>query len=385
MPRWNIHFQPYVELRDAELLQLVARVEALAGLVRAIPLPPALRDEAHRLNILRAVRGTTGIEGANLTEGEVGDILAADPDGAPVLGAARAREEAEARNAARVMDYVRDTVTAAPDSDLTEDHVREMHALTTAGIDYRNNSPGEYRVRPVAAGDYQAPPPDEVPDLMARFFAWFPESRARDGWPECVRAIAAHFYLISIHPFGDANGRTSRAVESFMLYSGGVNSLGFYSLANFYYRHRPEYIELLDRARFAHDGDLTEFVKFALRGLRAELEDVHTEAIEFVRRLAFTDYARQALQADGGLRSKTGERRLELVLQLMGEPVPVADLRARRHPAALRYAGVTNKTLTRDMNYLRDMGLLRMEGGYARANLELMNQFSEGPRSGSGT
>ena len=377
MPRWDIHFQPYVELRDPELLQLVARVEALAGLVRTIPLPPALRDEADRLNILRAVRGTTGIEGANLTEEEVGHIMAAGQDGAPVLGAARAREEAEARNAARVMDYVRDTVTSAPDGELTEDHVREMHALTTVGIDYRNNSPGEYRVRPVAAGDYQAPPPGEVPDLMARFFEWFSESRARDGWPECVRAIAAHLYLISIHPFGDGNGRTSRAVESFMLYSGGVNSLGFYSLANFYYRRRPEYIEMLDRARFVHDGDLTEFVQFALRGLREELEDVHAEALEFVRVFAFTDYARQALQVRGGLRSKTGERRLDLVLQLTGEPVPIVDLRARRHPAALLYAGVTNKTLTRDMNYLRDMGLIRIENGLARANLELMNQFSE--------
>ena len=377
MPRWDIHFQPYVELRDPELLQLVARVEALAGLVRAIPLPPALRDEAGRLNILRAVRGTTGIEGANLTEEEVGHIMAAGQDGEPVLGAARAREEAEARNAARVMDYVRDTVTAAPDGELTEDHVREMHALTTDAIDYRNNAPGEYRVRPVAAGDYQAPPPDEVPELMARFFEWFSESRTRDGWPECVRAIAAHFYLISIHPFGDGNGRTSRAVESFILYSGGVNSLGFYSLANFYYRRRPEYIEMLDRARFVHDGDLTEFVQFALRGLREELEDVHAEALEFVRVLAFTDYARQALQVRGGLRSKTGERRLDLVLQLTGEPVPIVDLRARRHPAALLYAGVTNKTLTRDMNYLSDMGLIRIENGLARANLELMNQFSE--------
>ena len=377
MPRWDIHFQPYVELRDPELLQLVARAEALAGLVRAIPLPPALRDEADRRNILRAVRGTTGIEGANLTEGEVGDILAAGPDGAPVLGAARAREEAEARNAARVMDYVRETVTAAPDSELTEDHVREMHALTTDGIDYRNNSPGEYRARPVAAGDYQAPPPDEVPELMARFFEWFSESRDRDHWPECVRAVAAHFYLISIHPFGDGNGRTSRAVESFILYGGGVNSLGFYSLANFYYRRRPEYIEMLDRARFVHDGDLTEFVKFALGGLREELEDVHAEALEFVRVLAFTDYARQALQVRAGLRSKTGERRLELVLQLTGEPVPLVDLRARRHPAALLYGGVTNKTLTRDMNYLGDMGLIRIENGHARANLELMNQFAE--------
>ena len=377
MPRWNIHFQPYVELRDPELLQLVARVEALAGLVATIPLPPAMRAEADRLNIMRAVRGTTGIEGANLTEGEVGDILAADPTGEPVLGVARAREEAEARNAGRVMDYIRDTLTADPDAGLVEEHVLEMHALTTNGIDYRNNVPGEYRDRPVVAGDYVAPLPDEVPDLMERFFEWFPQSQERDGWPECVRAVAAHFYLISIHPFGDGNGRTSRAAESFILYSGGVNSLGFYSLANFYYQRRPEYIEQLDRARFVHDGDLTEFAKFALGGLREELEDVHREALEFVRVLAFTDYARQALQIRGRLRSKTGERRLALVLELVDESAPLARLRSRQHPAALLYGGVTNKTLTRDINYLRDMGLIRVDDGVARANLDLMDLFSE--------
>ena len=97
------------------------------------------------------MRGTTGIEGADLTEGEVGDILAAGPGGGPVLGEARAREETEARNAARVMDYIRHAVAADPDGDLTEARVREMHRLTTEGIDYRNNAPGAYREVPVRA------------------------------------------------------------------------------------------------------------------------------------------------------------------------------------------------------------------------------------------
>ena len=79
MPRWPVHFHASIDLGDHELLQLVARIESLAGVVAEIPLPPALREEANRLNIVRAVRGTTGIEGANLTEGEVGDILAASP------------------------------------------------------------------------------------------------------------------------------------------------------------------------------------------------------------------------------------------------------------------------------------------------------------------
>ena len=377
MPRWPIHFHAHVDPGDAELLQLVARVEALAGLVAEIPLPPALRAEADRLNIARAVRGTTGIEGADLTEGEVGDILAAGPGGGPVLGEARAREEAEARNAARVMDYIRDAVAADPGGDLTEAHVREMHRLTTAGIDYRNNAPGAYREVPVAAGDYQAPLPHEVGDLMDRFFEWFPETRDRDGWPDCVRAVAAHFYLIGIHPFGDGNGRTSRAAESFVLYRSGVNSLGFYSLANFYYRHRPEYIEMLDRARFVHDGDLTEFVKFALGGLREELEAVHAEAVGFVRLLAFRDYAGQTLRADEAARAQVSERRLEFVLALGSAPVGLAELRARRHPAAAPYRGATNKTLTRDVNYLRERGLVLVEDGELRANLALMDRYAD--------
>lgn len=382
MPRWDIRFHASVDLRDPELLQLVARVEALAGLVGSIPMPPALRNRVDRLNIMRAVRGTTGIEGANLTEGEVEEILAADPDDGPVLGTARAREEAEARNAARAMDYIRHTVNDAPDQDLTEQHVREIHRLTTADIDYGRNVPGVYREHPVVAGDYVAPPPEEVCDLMDRFFEWFPETSDRGHWPECIRAVAAHFYLISIHPFGDGNGRTSRAVESFVLYRSGINSFGFYSLANFYYQHRPEYMELLDRTRFVHgkEGaefvDLTEFVTFALRGLRAELEQVHAETLGFLRGLAFSDYARQTLQNDVGLRTRVGERRLELVRQAIAGPIPLARLRAREHPAASLYAGTTNKTLTRDINYLRENSLVRIEEGTLHANIGLMNQFT---------
>ena len=382
MPRWDIRFHASVNLRDPELLQLAARVEALAGLVGSIPMPPALRDRVDRLNIMRAVRGTTGIEGANLTEGEVEEILAADPDDGPVLGTARAREEAEARNAARAMDYIRRAVNDAPDQDLTDEHVREIHRLTTADIDYGRNVPGVYREHPVSAGDYVAPSPEEVGDLMDRFFEWFPETRDRDHWPECVRAVAAHFYLISIHPFGDGNGRTSRGVESFVLYRSGINSFGFYSLANFYYQHRPEYMELLDRTRFVHgrDGsefvDLTEFVTFALRGLREELEQVRGETLGFLRGLAFTDYARQTLLEDVGLSSRVGERRLELVRWTIRGPIPLTRLRAREHPAALLYASTTNKTLTRDINYLREYNLVHVEDGNLLANIGLMNQFT---------
>ncbi len=380
MPAWRIHFHATVDLRDQELLTLIARVEALAHMTNSIPLPPTLRVRLDRLNILRAVRGTTGIEGSDLSEDEVERVLDA-PEAQLVLGESRRREEREVRNAQRVMAYIRRRLREDPERLLLEEDVRAIHRLTTTGIDYPNNVPGEYRTVPVVAGEYMPPPPQAVADLMERFFEWFPTTATGERgelWAEPIRAVAAHFYMISIHPFGDGNGRASRGVESYVLYRSGINSLGFYSLANFYYLHRTEYVEMLDRARFVHDGDLTELAKFSLEGLRTELEAVHAEALYALKEIAFRDYAREKLQTDGSLRTKTGERRLKLVQLIMREPTSVYDLRSGRAVASALYEGVTAKTLSRDLNYLtRESGLLIVEDGEVKANLDAMNRFMD--------
>ena len=88
---------------------------------------------------------------------------------------------------------------------------------------------------------------------------------------------------MSIHPFGDGNGRVARALESFVLYRAGVNAFGFYSLANFYYRNRMAYINKLVEVRFRANGDLTAFALFALEGLVSELESVHHDIIQMVK------------------------------------------------------------------------------------------------------
>ena len=377
MPRWDVDFAAaYVELTSREVMELVARVNALTWMVGQIPLPPDLRQRLNRLNIVRAVRGTTGIEGSDLSEEEVGRVVDADATGQFVLGEPRRRLELEARNANHVMAYIRETIQSDEAHLLTERDVREIHRLTTAGIDYRSNEPGVYRRHDVSAGDYTAPSWQQVDDLMDRFFEWFPRTAAELRWPECVRAIAAHFYLISIHPFGDGNGRTSRGVESLILYRAGVNSLGFFSLANFYYQERSTYEELLDRTRFVHHGDLTELVTFALGGLVSELEAVHREALEGLRQVAFRDYAREILQGDPGQSASVADRRLQLTLQALRAPIQVSEIRRRTHPVGALYRG-TSRTLTRDLNYLEGRGLLKVEGGVISANLAILDQFTE--------
>jgi hypothetical protein len=63
------------------------------------------------------------------------------------------------------------------------------------------------------------------------------------------------------------------------------------------------------------------------------------------------------------------------LLRLPADPVPISQLRKGGHPLSELYHGVTAKTLSRDLNYLRDRQLIRIEEGEIRANVEVMRHF----------
>lgn len=373
MPTWEVAFDRHIQIDDIELIRAVAEAEAIAKFIRDVPLPPSVQSQLDRLNIMRAVHGTTGIEGADLDEEEVGRVLDAQTT-ERVLPASREREEQEVRNAGAVMKLVAEIIERESSRPLAEETICEMHRLTTQGIDYENNVPGAYRSHSVRAGTY-VPPRDgaNVRRLMAEFIEWLNGPPATN-WPPVIRAIAAHFYFISIHPFGDGNGRTARAIESYLLYQAGVNVLGFYSLANFYYRRRAEYEQLLDFCRFNGDGELTPFVRFAVTGLVDELKDVHARAIGAITRIAFRDYYRSGIEFNPDMKGAV-KGRLVVFMDELHEPVVEADLLSRRNLLSQIWASVSQRTMLRDLERLEDMDLIVREGGTVRPHYEAMSQF----------
>ena len=375
MPTWNVSFKTYLDDRLTEIISLVAAAQAYARVIRDIPIHPGVKRRLDALNILRAVRGTTGIEGIELTEDEVRQIMES-PLKKPVLPPNRSREEQEARNAQKVMSYIVKELTRDPNMPLTENLICTIHRTTTEDIDYPDNMPGKYRTHNVSAGTYVPPRGEDVKKLMREFIQWF-NSGAPAAWDPVVRAIIAHFYIVSIHPFGDGNGRTARGVESFLLYKAGVNARSFYSLANYYYRRREQYVQLLDHVRFEANGNLTSFVLFALKGLVSELEEVHREVLSNVKLIAFRDYAREELTMYDKLGTKVGERMFVFSSILSGEEsVSLKSIRSGEHRLARLYRKLTPKTLSRDINFLKEHELIIVDGDELRANVDLMTRYT---------
>jgi len=372
MPSWDVHFDVKVQTTYPEIVALTAKCHALASVIGNIPITPSMQQKIDSLNILRAVRGTTGIEGTEVTEEEVKDIINAAPSKS-VLPPSRSRHEKEVHNADKLVRYVARLLRSSPNCPLSEDLIRKSHNITTQNIDYPHNVPGQYRTFAVTAGNY-IPPREgsKIQELMTNFIYWFNEREPTD-WDPIIRAIVAHFYVVSIHPFGEGNGRTSRAVESFLLYKAGINVRGFYSLANYYYQERDAYVQYLDKVRFETDSNITPFILFALKGLASELEGVHKDVLLEIKRIAFKDLARELLQDK--LATKSGERLLNFILNLGEETVSIRDIRRGEHGLASLYSNLAQKTLSRDLNYLKDLELILQNNGNIRANIDYMDRF----------
>ena len=134
-------------------------------------------------------------------------------------------QERENYNAGQVMRYVRD-YKAGPPLRLTEKMIKQIHVLTTEGIKNPLNEPDRDRCDYVYAGIYEFPDPKDVPALMKNFITFINSTEVIALHP-IVRAVIAHFYFVTVHPFGDGNGRAARAIEAFLLFHGGYNAAVF--------------------------------------------------------------------------------------------------------------------------------------------------------------
>ncbi|MFC1496068.1 Fic family protein [Candidatus Margulisiibacteriota bacterium] len=368
MPNWIPKFDPQVNTKDHQILEDIIEIEAYKRSTLKIPLPPGIRSKLNELNIIRAIKGTTGIEGNTLSEEEVESLVESKK-----IHSKTALQELEVLNAAKTFEFTKNFKKDAAETIITENQIKHLHKIITKGCNYKNNILGSYRKHVLKAGDFYPPKPEEIKSLMNNFIKFINSREVINGYKPIIRSIIAHFYLVSIHPFGDGNGRCSRALEAFILYHGGYNIVGFYSLSNFFYKNRRKYIEELMDARFKYNGNLINFIKFALGGYKQELESIQDEILFYVKERFFKDYIEELLSLN-----KINERISSMLINFINYKISMPEKIFRSRTDSLiklLFEGVSERTFYRDLEIIEKLKLLKLTDGNISANIELIDSL----------
>lgn len=374
-------------LRPDDLISDLIRIEASKEAALNLVLPPDWKTQLDRLNRVRAVHGTTALEGNPLSEADVSrqmDLLAS-PSSSP---ATPSRDQRQVRNAGRAQDWVRRRFTPAADP-LRRSDILHMHELITAGSDETDNAAGQLRTHPVVVGTeslggvHRGAPPQDVSKLVDQFVG-FVNSRAFMAGHPVVRALLAHFFLVTIHPFGDGNGRVSRLVEAGILYQGGYNVLGFYGLSNYFYRHGDEYKRLLQQSRRTQPFDLNAFVAFGVEGFSAELKGINNFIKTKLNRVVYRTTLVQAFNQRAGKRRRViNQREYDLLDFLLRETepidpfaeepslkIPYSELRQAPYVKGV-YRNVTARTFHRELLRLAETGFIKFSTREPEPTIEI--------------
>ncbi len=341
--------------------RLVCDLMAFEGCCRVVDqlvLPPdasfRIRYEARR----RATHHSTRIEG---------NPLALDSIPAAVAGRGRTGSEAEqeVRNYWRALEWIEDQVARAAPVD--EEFIRRLHRVIIVRGRGKRGERSDYRtddiaVRDRATGrvDYAPPEWQDVPSLMAQLSAWRASTSATQ-LPAPIRAAVLSHRFVSIHPFGDGNGRTARALATAELWLAGYAARGFLSVEEYYDADLPAYYEAIQLGQPVnfYDGrhacNLTPWVVFFVGTLARAATRVREQAVEFSRDLLpHTPW------------ESLDRRQQQVLMRLVGHGLDESGLLRFRPAEVSEWFGVTPKTALEWLHEWASRGFVLAASGQER-------------------
>lgn len=198
------------------------------------------------------------IEGNTLTLRETDLVI---NEGLTISGKSM-REHLEAINHQEAIGYIKHLIDKS--TSLVEREVLSIHNLILRGI--HPEDAGRYRkVQVMIKGSsYMPPQPFMVAKDMEDYFIWF-ETHKNKMHPVLL-AAEMHERLVTIHPFIDGNGRTSRLVMNLILLQNG------YVIANIKgdYDTRMQYYNALETAQTKNNKE--DFLLFVAQIEKQSLE-----------------------------------------------------------------------------------------------------------------
>lgn len=182
------------------------------------PLPEiALENLEDKLEIDEA-HNSTAIEGNTLTLGETSLVLTKGL----TIGGKTLKEHLEVKGYDKAYQYIRGIYDNIEEID--EKIILRIHQLVFADftqdlLSQMNYGIGIYRSQPAfIVGSTFVPPNYMIVSDLMKFLIDFLAGIEND---DIRKAILAHLGLVTIHPFGDGNGRTARLLMNLILLKSG--------------------------------------------------------------------------------------------------------------------------------------------------------------------
>ncbi len=251
-----------------ELNSQIAEIERLKTIVDRAIILPELEVQLRFRATVEAVHSSTSIEGNPLSEAQVQKVL----QGKAITASDYAI--VEILNYKRALDWI--NKKADQKNQLTTKDILELHRIVTDKLLSKEKSghwrPGDVFVVNEVDGkeiiQFTGPEAQRVPKLVDSFLKWA-SSQENSSFHPVLLVGLIHYIFVSIHPFSDGNGRTTRLLTSYYLKTSGYDFRGSLSLDSFYLQHRLEYYQALSQGKTFDErmsADLTPFLEFFAKG-----------------------------------------------------------------------------------------------------------------------
>jgi Fic family protein len=194
-----------------------------------------------------ATHHSTAIEGSTLTESQVINLLEYGKPAANKPFEHNQMVYDHHKAMLFVVELAKQKATLSPQL-IKQIGAKVMHStggFVNTMVGQYNIATGDFRLGSVRAGTRTFPDAKKVPLLIERFCQEINEGlrTAKTFEQKCELAFKAHFDFVSIHPFGDGNGRTSRLLMNF------VQAYFDLPLSIVFKQDRLKYINALEAAR----------------------------------------------------------------------------------------------------------------------------------------
>lgn len=264
-----------------EILKLIAEIDEFKGRWEALKnLAPERLNQLRKVATIESVGSSTRIEGAKLSDREVEQLMSKLDH-----LSFQSRDEEEVASYAEAMNLLFDAWQDVP---LTENHIKQLHAVTLKYSSKDQRHRGEYKKFPnhVEAFDasgkslgviFETAAPFDTPRDMTALIAWVNEAQA-DGKLHPLLIIALFVVrFLAIHPFQDGNGRLSRILTVLLLLQAGYLYVPYASLERFIETNKDTYYLALRKTQTTLQTDTPDWepwLLFFLRVLKAQKDSL---------------------------------------------------------------------------------------------------------------